>query len=466
VKESLMPIEFITKLTVLFAVALTTGTAQTATAQNGFSNSAPRQDMATLSTNANQLRQSQRLVAPPQVRQASQPARAASQTGLSEFYDRQDQGLGRTSYQAPYPRVATTRGVEPRQPRRQAPAYSPPKVRIKDITSIDGHRSNHVQGLGLVTGLNGTGGKLQLTQEMSNNLYRRQGIVTELESTGSNSAVMVNIEIEPFAREGQTVMATVSVTDGAKSLFGGTLQSTPLMVGADKKVYAIARGPLILGGYSAEGAGGSVTKNHVTTAKVAATIESTIYDGPAFPDNSYRLLLKNKDYATAYRIATEINRIWPGYARAADQGSVEVAFPRQYQKSKMDFVVLVNGLTVTPDIPARVVINQRSGTIVAGQNVRISMSLISRDNLIITTTEAPEVSQALPFAPGGETQQVPRTQISVTETGGGYNLLGQQTTVGELANALNTLGVSPQDLISVFNEIDQSGALQAKLIIE
>jgi flagellar P-ring protein precursor FlgI len=247
-------------------------------------------------------------------------------------------------------------------------------------------------------------------------------------------------------------------------LYGGGLEQTPLK-GYDNQVYAIAGGPLIVGGFTAGGDGAAITKNHDVAAKVEAILEVPIDQGAAFPNSSFRLLLRNKDYATAYRIATAINKIFPGHARALDQGSVNVVFPQSYRQSKIDFVVLINDMRVTPDAPARVVINQKSGTIVVGQNVRLSKIMFAVGNLIVATTESPIVSQPAPLSQG-QTVVVPRTGINVTETGGRYNLINQQTTVGELATALNTLGVTPQDLISVFQTIEQSGALQATLVIQ
>jgi flagellar P-ring protein precursor FlgI len=368
----------------------------------------------------------------------------------------------------PIQRVELAQGLAPVQPRphlASAPidpaAFS---IRIKDITSIEGHRVNYLTGIGLVTGLKGTGGKSPLTQDLASNMLRNFGVLTQTVPTGSMAAVTVKAEIPPFARAGEPVRATISLMDDATSLYGGGLEQTPLK-GYDNQVYAIAGGPLIVGGFTAGGDGAAITKNHDVAAKVEAILEVPIDQGAAFPNSSFRLLLRNKDYATAYRIATAINKIFPGHARALDQGSVNVVFPQSYRQSKIDFVVLINDMRVTPDAPARVVINQKSGTIVVGQNVRLSKIMFAVGNLIVATTESPIVSQPAPLSQG-QTVVVPRTGINVTETGGRYNLINQQTTVGELATALNTLGVTPQDLISVFQTIEQSGALQATLVIQ
>ncbi|MFK7765639.1 MAG: flagellar basal body P-ring protein FlgI [Mariniblastus sp.] len=341
---------------------------------------------------------------------------------------------------------------------------SPTSVRIKDITSIEGHRANRVTGIGLVTGLKGTGGKSLLTQNLARNMLRNFDILADQVATNNLSVVAVTAEIPAYVRPGETINATVSIFDDGIGLYGGELQSTALK-GLDGQVYAVAGGGLVLGGFSAGGQGAAVTKNHDTTGKVQATIEVGIQNGPAFPGNSFSLLLKNNDYSTAQRIATEINRHFPRHAYADDQGRVKVQFPHPSRVSKLDFVVKVNSLRVTPDIPARVVINQKSGTIVVGKDVRLSQVLLAHDNLIIATSETPVASQPAPFSQG-ETVVLPRTELNVTSTGGGYNILNRQTTVGDLASALNALGVSPQDLIAVFQSIQDSGALQATLIIQ
>lgn len=329
---------------------------------------------------------------------------------------------------------------------------------------IEGHRSNHVTGIGLVTGLKGTGGKSQLTMDTAKNVLNRFDIRTEQAPTGNTAVVMVTADIPPFLRPGEKVKATISVVDDAAGLFGGVLQTTSLE-GLDGQTYAIASGPVILSGFSASGQGGGVSKNHDTTGKVQAQIEVGMQTEPAFPRDEFRLLLTNKDYATAQRIAAQINQKFPGYARARDQGSVDVAFPQPFRRAKLEFVVLINEMTVIPDVPARVVINQKTGTIVVGQHVKLSKVVFANENLVITTSETPIASQPAPFSEG-QTAILPRTQITATETGGNFNTLQQQTTVGDLAAVLNTLGVRPRDLIGIFQDIRASGALQAQLIIE
>ncbi len=337
-------------------------------------------------------------------------------------------------------------------------------VRIKDITTIDGHRTNRIEGFGLVTGLKGTGGRGAFTQQIARTMLQNYGILIDQLPTKSISVVMVSAEVPPFYKPGETLIATVSVFDDATSLYGGQLLRTPLTA-IDGQVYALAGGPLEIGGFSISGDAGSIRKNHDTVGKVQAQMEVEICNGPAFDGNSFRLLLRNKDYTTAYRIATEINKYFPQTARAHDGGAVDVLIPRSFSHVPLDFVVLVNNLRVEPDTTARVVINEKTGTIVMGKNVKISGLVFAKDNLVITTTESPVVSQPGPFS-FGETAVVPRTQIQAVEQGGVYHMLPANATVGDLANALNLLGVTPQDMISVFLAIQSEGSLQATLVIE
>ncbi|HMO13175.1 MAG TPA: flagellar basal body P-ring protein FlgI [Pirellulaceae bacterium] len=360
------------------------------------------------------------------------------------------------------PQPSIGRSALPVTPRLDVvPTFS---VRIKDITTIEGHRSNRIEGFGLVTGLKGTGGKGAITQQFATTLLQNHGILANQVPTKSLSVVSVSAEVPAFYRPGETLIATVSVLDDATSLFGGQLLRTPLM-GIDGQIYALAGGALEIGGFSVGGEAATLRKNHDTVGKVNAQMEVEICNGPPFNGTNVRLLLRNKDYTTAYRIATEINKFFPRAAQSNDAGSVDVIIPRSFADSPMDFVVMINNLRVEPDSRARVVINEKTGTIVVGKNVRLSSVLFAKDNLIIATTEAPVASQPSPFG-GGDTAVLPRTSIEAIEQGGRYNIIPANTTVGELANALNALGVSPQDIISVFLAIQAEGSLHAELVIE
>ena len=338
-------------------------------------------------------------------------------------------------------------------------------VRIKDITTVDGHRSNRIDGMGLVTGLKGTGGKGALTAQFAKTMLQKSSdILASQLTTKSLSVVAVSAEIPPFLRPGEEFTATVSVFDDAQSLYGGQLQRTELRA-IDGKVYALVGGELQIGGFSASGDAGSVRKNHDTVGKVQGTLEVEFCDGLPFNNSHIRLLLRNKDYTTAYRIATEINQYFPRAARAGDAGAVDVLVPRSFAQSPLEFLVIIDNLRVEPDIPARVVINEKTGTIVVGKNVKLSSTVFAKDNLIIATSETPVAAQPAPFSQG-ETVVLPRTQIQAIQQGGRYNTLPANATVGDLANVLNLLGVAPQDLISVFVSLKAEGSLQAELVFE
>lgn len=339
-------------------------------------------------------------------------------------------------------------------------------VRIRDIISVDGHRSNSIFGRGLVTGLNGTGGRSPDTQRMAANLAGNLGNnpVPPFNNTRSASVVMVNGFLPPFVKRGEEITVMVSVTDDATNLRGGILQDTPLL-GADGEVYAIASGPILNHGFGVGGDAGSVTKNHPTTGTCRAIVEKEVCFDSVLNCSHIKLNLRNKDYVTATRIASAVNELFPRHARPIDMGTVEILVPKSFKEAQTEFISTITSLSVVPNMPARVVINQKNGTIVIGANVRISKVIFANDNLIVTTNENPVVSQPAPFS-GGTTEVVPRTQITAIEQGGKYNILKESISVGEFAAALNALGVPPQDLISIFQTLEASGALHAELIIE
>lgn len=334
-------------------------------------------------------------------------------------------------------------------------------VRIKEITTIEGHRGNTVEGMGLVVGLKNTGGKDETTQQMALNMYNRAGIRLSQVATNNMSAVSVTAEIPPFYKKGEVITATVATLDDASSLAGGELRLTAL-VGIDGQTYAFASGPVIVGGFSASGAGASVARNHDTAGKVKATIEVEIETGPDLPGPFYRLLLNNKDYATANAISNAVNRLYPGHAQALDPGTVEIYFPQTFVSNKSVFVSQIEQLRVTPDTRAVVLISERTGTILAGRHVKLSKFMFGLDNLIVTTSESPIASQPAPLS-AGQTVVLPRTDLTVTQTGGRYNMINEQTTVGDLATALNALGASPREMITIFQAAADSGSLQAQL---
>lgn len=357
------------------------------------------------------------------------------------------------------------------------------EVRIKDVTTIDGVRANQLTGMGLVTGLSNTGGKSPTTREFSVNFLQRFGVRIDPAvraalrndttlKTNNLSVVTVTADLPAFARPGARIDVIVSTFDDASSLNGGVLVMTPL-IGADGQVYAVASGPISTGGFSFSGEASSVQKNHPTTGRIPnggiVELETITHLGV---NGCIQLLLKSPDFETSRRIATAINQAellpdLPGFglAQAIDSNAVRVQVPPQFQGSETEFIGLLGSLSVQPDTIARVIINERTGTIIIGEHVRLSRVLINHANLAISTSESPEVSQPNPFS-NGETKEVPRTQITVTEEKAPIFDVESTTSVGDLARALNALAVAPRDLSSILQQLKESGALHAEIEIK
>lgn len=347
------------------------------------------------------------------------------------------------------------------------------EVRIKDITDIDGVRPNQLTGMGLVVGLNGTGSKSPVTRQFAVNMLQRFGQRAEpdlrerlatdtTQKTDNLSVVTVTANLPAFARKGSKIDVVVAAFDDAKSLQGGILIMTPLFA-ADGNVYAVASGPLSIGGFSFSGEAASVQKNHPNTGRIpsGATVEMETCTELA-TDGVLRLVLKSPDFETARRIALAINQEQPGSAGAADSSVVSIRIPPEFHRREAEFAGLVGGLHVIPDNRARVVINERTGTVIIGENVKVSRVLITHSNLAVTTTESPEVSQPQPFS-DGETVVVPRTQLGVTEEKAPVTFVDETVTIGDLARALNALGVTPRDLGSILQQLKEAGSLHADL---
>ena len=346
------------------------------------------------------------------------------------------------------------------------------KVRIKDIVSFEGVRENQLVGYGLVVGLKGTGDTLKdspYALETMISMLDRLGVNVRDQSTNMKSknvaAVMVTATLPAFARHGTPLDVRVSAIGTAKDLLGGTLLVTPLM-GADGEVYAVAQGPLVTGGFSAEGQSGtSVTKGVPTSARIAngAIVEKEI----AFDMNqltSMRLSLRNPDMTTAKRIAQAINgHAGSQVASAMDPSTVQLNIPSKGEHGVMAFLTNIEQLTVEPDTIAKVVIDEQNGVIVMGHNVRISTVAVSHGNLTIRVTETPQVSQPNPFSNAGTTAVVPRTAIDVNEGGKKMTVVEEGVTLGELVDHLNALGVAPRDMITILRTIKAAGALQAEI---
>lgn len=328
------------------------------------------------------------------------------------------------------------------------------QVRIKDIADLEGVRDNQLVGYGLVVGLNGTGDKLDnavFTRESLVGMLERLGVntrdqITKLE-TKNIAAVMVTGELPPFARSGSRIDVAVSALGDATNLTGGTLLVTPLLA-ADGEVYAVAQGALATGAIAARGAASSVTRGVPTAGRIAngATVEKEI----AYrldKTGALRLGLRNPDLTTARRIAAAINNAIGGVAHATDPRTVALDFSGH---DPIETLATIEDLRVDPDSSAVVVIEEASGTIVMGANVRISTVAIAQGNLTIRVTETPEVSQPAPFSRTGTTTTVPRTQVQVDDQHDKkLGILQGSVTLRDLVASLNALGVGPRDMISI-----------------
>lgn len=342
-------------------------------------------------------------------------------------------------------------------------------VRIKDLASFDGVRGNQLAGYGLVVGLNGTGDgdqvKLQL-QSIANMLERMGVTINPSQIKLKNvAAVMVTATLPPFAKQGNQLDVTVSSVGDAKSVAGGTLVMTPLK-GGDGLVYAVAQGSVLTNSFAFGGQGATAQKNHPTAGRVpsGALVERELPNSLA-GKSQLRLNLAQADFTTASRIASAVNgKFGEGVATTGDPGSVSIRIPDGYASRMIDFVSAVETLDVRPDSIAKVVLNERTGTIVMGDQVRISTVAVSHGNLSLVIKETPQVSQPAPFS-SGETKVVPRTQLKVEEESRRLMLLPGGSTIGDVVRALNTLGVTPRDLIGILQAIKAAGALQAELTI-
>jgi len=370
-------------------------------------------------------------------------------------------------------------------------------ARLKDIASFKGIRTNQLVGYGLVVGLNGTGDSpnTEFTIRSIVNMLERMGIHVERDRIGqvklkNVAAVMVTASIPPFSRIGNKMDVVISSIGDSKSLLGGTLLITPLR-GVDQQVYALAAGPVVTGGFAVSGASGTgVQKNHPTVLSItkAATIEKEI---PVLLDTKKEmsLCLFNPDFTTAERVKETINRSMNGsYARCEDSGTITIKVPGYYQGNVAEWIASVEKLEVTPDAVAKVILNEKTGTVVLGEHVRISTVAVAHGNLSIQIKEQLNVSQPLPFAPsppreaptgvvppregtgvivapGGSTVVTPESSVNVREEGAALVVLQSGANLGEVVKALNAIGVTQRDLISILQSIKAAGALQADLEI-
>jgi flagellar P-ring protein precursor FlgI len=344
-------------------------------------------------------------------------------------------------------------------------------VRLRDLVMVAGARDNQLVGFGLVVGLAGDGDKDPVyTQQTIANMLRRYGVnvpATTL-SAKNVAVVMVTADIPAFAKEGARIDVQVASMGDAKSLQGGVLLQTPLL-GADNKVYAVAQGPLSVGGFSVGNGGGggaTVTKNHPTVAQIidGAIVEREI-PTTIVRDNTVELLLREPSFISTALMADAINQVFTNSAHAVDSTSVQVRMPDGAENDPVDFIARLEDVQITPDMPARVIINERTGTIVATANVQISSCAVACGNITINIASTLEVSQPNPFSKTGQTVVTPHTTTDVTETKGSLVALPELPTVEKVAAALNTLGVTPRDMMAIFQAMKQAGALQAELLI-
>jgi flagellar P-ring protein precursor FlgI len=352
-----------------------------------------------------------------------------------------------------------------------APRPLAAQSRIKDVAEFESVRANMLIGYGLVVGLNGTGDKLE------NSIFTRESLIGMLERLGVNArsealktknvaAVMVTGTLPAFIRQGSRMDVTVSTIGDSTSLLGGTLLVTPLL-GADAEVYAVAQGPVAVAGFSAGGAAQTVVKGVPTTGRIAngAIVEKEIkFDLGQL--NTLRLTLRNPDFTTSRRIAQSINGfIGQQIARPMDNGTVLIGVPQNYPGSTVALLTDIEQLPVTTDQVAKVVIDETTGVIVMGENVRISTVAIAQGNLTIRITETPQVSQPEPFSNTGRTVVVPRTDIQVDENSDRkLTVLPGSVTLQELVNGLNAMGIGPRDLIAILQAIKAAGAMQAEIV--
>ncbi|MBB2961011.1 flagellar basal body P-ring protein FlgI [Methylobacterium sp. R2-1] len=349
------------------------------------------------------------------------------------------------------------------------PAAASALSRVKDLAAVEGVRTNQLVGYGIVVGLNGTGDTLNnipFTKQSLQAMLERLGINTRGATmrTQNLAAVMVTANLPPFATQGTHIDVTVSSLGDAKSLQGGTLVATSLL-GADGEIYALAQGSVAIAGFAAEGEAAKITRGVPTNGRISngALIEREM----AFKLNearSLRLSLRNPDFTTAKRIASAINDFMGAdTAEPTDPATITLQIPAKFRGNMIRLITEVEQLKVEPDQTARVVVDERSGIIVMGRDVRVSTVAIAQGNLTVTITEQPMVSQPAPLS-NGQTAIVPRTGVKV-DTGDGNKLalVKEGVSLRELVDGLNALGVGPRDLISILQAIKTAGALQADI---
>src|SRR5579859_2322690 len=340
--------------------------------------------------------------------------------------------------------------------------------RIKDLANIEGVRQNQLIGYGLVVGLNGTGDTLNnipFTKQSLQAMLERMGVNIRGATirTGNVAAVMVTGNLPPFATQGTRMDVTVSALGDAKNLQGGTLLVTPLL-GADGNVYAVAQGSLAISGFQAEGEAAKIVRGVPTVGRIAngAIIEREI----EFALNSLpnvRLALRNADFTTAKRIAAAVNDyLGVKTAEPIDPSTVQLTIPPEFKGNVVALLTEIEQLQVEPDLEAKIIIDERSGIIVMGRDVRVSTVAVAQGNLTVTISESPQVSQPNPLS-RGRTVVTPRTSVGVSEDGKKLAVVKNGVSLQQLVDGLNGLGIGPRDLIGILQAIKAAGAIQADI---
>lgn len=342
--------------------------------------------------------------------------------------------------------------------------------RIKDLTVVEGGRDNQLVGYGLVIGLAGDGdSELSYTIQSVANTMERFGIQVDPETIQADNvaAVMITADIGPFSRPGTRLDVTVSSIGDAESLQGGVLLQAPLL-GADDRVYAVAQGAIAVGGFigGTGGPGGAtVQQNHPTVGTITggAIVERPIQTN-LVQDDSLNLVLLNPDFTSAARMAEAINEYFPATALPLDSATVNVRVPAKFRAQEVKFIAAVGLIDVMPDVTARVIVNERTGTIVATANVRIATVAVSHGSLTITIARTPRVSQPNPLGEG-DTVETGTTDVTVEEVQGGFQMVEDFPSLERVTSALNALGVSTREMMSILQAMKRAGALQAELVL-
>jgi flagellar P-ring protein precursor FlgI len=345
------------------------------------------------------------------------------------------------------------------------------QARIKDIANIQGDRSNQLIGYGLVVGLEGTG-------DSNSTIFTAQSVVNTLLKLGVNvpqntvkvknvAAVLVTANLPAFAKNGSRIDVTVNSIGDARSLQGGTLIQTPLQ-GADGSVYAVAQGPMSIGGFNFSSGGSGVQLNHVNVGRIPAggivekEVPTSITDG-----KTIEITLNSPDFTTANRIAEVIRTKIPSTnAQAEDSTTVNVTIPDSQKSNLIGFISSLEGLTVDPDTAAKIVVDERTGTVVIGGTVKVSACAIAHGNLQVTVENTPVVAIPAPFTNGGKPVVVPQKSTTAKETSSKLAEIQSNTTIDDLVKALNALGVTPRDLIAILQTMHTAGYISAEIKVE